>query len=363
MILSNEPYTLSPSSEWNYMAESARQLSGQRHLLYKPDYLNSIPKTHGKADRKNWILKVFLLPTNTCYGPYTPAHECARTTHKYLKIKIQGKMQQSMQIFAVPNTEAQGNLAVLTRLNCDPMRNSPWVTANITPHWSRHTEVQRLQGKQQSPCRPSKPSSYKNLTYESQNWLHKSTMALARTGRMCSGTPKSLLAEQRTLSLFLEEYYYKCWSGSKVNSWNPSYCGVWPNESNNNKNNKLSTLYELFKPHYQPMKPVLLRLVLQTEIWNLRMKASCQNHGAANWWAPNDARITNKSLVLILLFGEQKKWNRLVRVYTALETSAPLQHCFLGRNTLWVSNNQYIQCESIPKTGWEPHAWGQKTSK
>lgn len=33
-------------------------------------------------------------------------------------------MQQSMQIFAVPNTEARGNLAVLTRLNCDPMRNS-----------------------------------------------------------------------------------------------------------------------------------------------------------------------------------------------------------------------------------------------
>lgn len=57
-------------------------------------------------------------------------------------------MQQSMQIFTVPNTEAQGNLAVLTRLNCDPARNSLWVTANITPHLSRHTGVQRLQGKQ-----------------------------------------------------------------------------------------------------------------------------------------------------------------------------------------------------------------------
>lgn len=153
-------------------------------------------------------------------------HERTRTTHKYWKIKTHGKMQQSVQIFAVPNTEAQGNLAVLTRLNCDPACNPLWVTANITLHLSRHTGVQRLQASSQSPCRPSKPSSHESLTYECQNWLYKSTMALARTRRMCSGTPQSLLAEHRTRSLFLEEYYYKCWSGSKVNSWNPTYCSV-----------------------------------------------------------------------------------------------------------------------------------------
>lgn len=75
-------------------------------------------------------------------------HELTQTIHKYLKIKTHGKMQQSMQIFAVPNTEEQGNLAVLTRLNCDPACNPLWVTANITLHLSRHTGVQRLQGKQ-----------------------------------------------------------------------------------------------------------------------------------------------------------------------------------------------------------------------